>query len=334
MGAHILKTLLSRNHSVVAAVRSESKAAFIRSRYPDVPTDRLGFTIIPDISVPNTFDDALISNPPFEAIIHTASPYHFNATAENVQEEMLDPAVNGTTGILKSIQKSALSVKRVVITSSSAAITDTSKPTTYVYSEKDWNPVTLAQASTNGNAAYRASKTFAERAAWDFVANEHPKFTLVTMCPPLVLGPVIYDLKNLKDVNTSNERIRDIYTGAAKDACPPTRNFLWVDVRDIAMAHALAVEKEEAGGNRFFVTAGNFCNKEIVEIIGEEWPTLREELPRGKALEAGEYPVQGVMGYDNSKSKELLGLEYGGLKEAVLDSVKSLMAVEEKERVV
>jgi hypothetical protein len=83
-----------------------------------------------------------------------------------------------------------------------------------------------------------------------------------------VLGLVIHDLRSLDDVKTSNERIHDIYTGAARDACPLTRNFLWVDVRDIAMAHAAAVERSVVGGNRFFVTAGNFCNREIVGIVG------------------------------------------------------------------
>jgi hypothetical protein len=95
--------------------------------------------------------------------------------------------------------------------------------------------MTLTEASANGNAAYRASQTFAERATQDFVENA-PEIHAVTLCPPLVLGPVVHDLRSLDDINTSNERIRDIYTGAARDVCPPTRNFLWIDVMDITIA--------------------------------------------------------------------------------------------------
>lgn len=75
----------------------------------------------------------MISIPPFDTVIHTASPFHFSVT--DTKKDLLDPAINGTTGVLKAIKKSAPSVKRVVITSSFAAIVDSKKPGGYVYSE-------------------------------------------------------------------------------------------------------------------------------------------------------------------------------------------------------
>ena len=106
---------------------------------------------------------------------------------------MLDPAVIGTTGVLKSIKKSAPTVKRVTITSSFAAIIDPFKGMRpgYTYSEKDWNPITHDQALENPSNGYRASKTFAEKAAWDFLEKEKPNFTVSTINPPLVLGPIV-----------------------------------------------------------------------------------------------------------------------------------------------
>ena len=71
-------------------------------------------------------------------MIHTASPFHYNVT--DVQKEMLDPAINGTVGILKAIKKNAPSVKRVVITSSFAAMLTPGKPAGSVYSEVDSCP--------------------------------------------------------------------------------------------------------------------------------------------------------------------------------------------------
>ena len=107
------------------------------------------------------FDKAVVSDPPIEAVIHTASPYHFNAQDAL---ELLGPAITGTTGILKSVQKYAPLVKRVVVTSSFAAINDVYAPFAgKVYSEADWSPITEAQANYSPANAYRASKTFAVR---------------------------------------------------------------------------------------------------------------------------------------------------------------------------
>ena len=106
-------------------------------------------------------------------------------------------------------------------------------------------------------------------------------------------------------------------------------NYLFVDVRDLALGHVLAAEKADAGGKRFFLVGGNFCNREIAEIIAEAFPALRSNLPSGeKALEPGGYPADGTYGFDNGRSKQILGLEYRTLKESIVDTVKSLQAVE------
>jgi|TARA_R110002003_G_scaffold121_19_gene10799 nucleoside-diphosphate-sugar epimerase len=106
---------------------------------------------------------------------------------------LIDPAVIGTTGILKAIKKSAPSVKRVVITSSFASIVNGSKGfwPGHTYSEEDWNPITSQEATENPMMGYRASKTFAEKAAWDFIEKEKPNFTLSTINPPMVFGPIV-----------------------------------------------------------------------------------------------------------------------------------------------
>lgn len=121
-------------------------------------------------------------------MIHTASPFHFNA--QDIQKDLLDPALHGTVGVLKAIKANAPTVKRVVITSSFAALVNPSKGTwpEHTYSEKDWSPLTHEEALQSQAAGYRASKTFAERAAWDFVEEEKPNFDLATINPPMVFG--------------------------------------------------------------------------------------------------------------------------------------------------
>ena len=105
-------------------------------------------------------------------------------------------------------------------------------------------------------------------------------------------------------------------------------NYLFVDVRDLALAHVLAAEKPEAGGKRFFVVGGHFCNKQIAEIIGEAFPELKKNLPEGEALKPGDFPEKGTYGFDNARSKSVLGLTYRPLRESIVDTVKSLQAVE------
>jgi nucleoside-diphosphate-sugar epimerase len=249
-------------------------------------------------------------------------------TRLTIPKELLDPAVIGTTGILKSIKKSAPSVKRVVITSSFASIVNPFKGNwpEHTYSEEDWNPLNAEQAVENPANGYRASKTFAERAAWDFFEKEKPNFTIATMCPPLVLGPIVHYLNSLDGLNTSNQRIRDIILGKAKDEIPPTGTYIWVDVRDLAEAHVAGIEKEEAANKRFFITAGYFSNKEIAQIVEKNFPQYKDGLPTA-STPGGDYPEEGVYKYNNKRGLEVLGLKYKSLEESIKDTVKSLQAV-------
>lgn len=326
IAAHVLDVLLERGHSVVTTVRSTEKGQKILDNHPHSSKDRLDFVIVEDIAKPGAFDKAVHSNPPFETIIHTASPFHFNAT--DTKKELLDPAVIGTTGILESAKKYAPTVKRVVITSSFASIVYPSKGTRpgYTYSEKDWNPITEEEAVQNPSNGYRASKTFAEKASWEFLEKEKPNFTISTMCPPLVLGPIVHYLQSLDNLNTSNQRIAALMTGKAKEELPPTGTFIWTDVRDLALAHVKAAELPEAANKRFFVTAGYFSNEEIADIIRDNFPQLKNELP-AQGTKGGGYPENGIYKYDNSRVKAVLGIEFRSLKESIVDTVKSLQAV-------
>jgi len=329
IAAHVIDNLLERGHSVVTTVRSQEKANKIKEAHPKYGKDKLDFAIVEDVAQEGAFDKAVVSDPPFDAVIHTASPFHFNVT--DVQKELLDPAIIGTTGILKSIKKSAPTVKRVAITSSFASIVDGSKGAwpEHTYSEADWNPITKEQAVQNPANGYRASKTFAERAAWDFVEKEKPNFSIATLCPPLVLGPIVHYLNSLDGLNTSNQRIRDIAQGKAKDEIPETGTFIFVDVRDLALAHVLAIEKEEAANKRFFVVAGYFSNREVAEIIEKDYPQYKEGLPT-KSTPGGDYPngkKSDVYKIDNSRVKDVLGLTFTPLEKTIVDTVKSLQAV-------
>ncbi|KAJ5938589.1 hypothetical protein N7466_001723 [Penicillium verhagenii] len=318
IAAHIVDILLQHGFDTVVTVRSEEKGQRILDAHPNTPKENLSFVIVKDVAEDGAFDEAVKSNPPFDYVLHTASPFHFNIS--DPVKDFLDPAIKGTTGILKAIKAHAPSVKRVVVTSSFAAIVN-AKQHPKIYSEKDWNPVTWEEAQDHSQV-YRASKTFAEKAAWKFVEEEKPNFDIVTINPPLVFGPIVNYLNSLEAINTSNQRVRDLVQGKYKEKIPPTGTFLWVDVRDVALAHVKAIEIAEAGGQRFFVVAGYFSNKQAVDAIRETHPKLESKLPSPTTVD--DFPSN-IFEFDNSKSREVLGLKYRPFKQTISDTADSLL---------
>lgn len=323
IAAHILEQLLEQGHQVTTTVRSEEKAQKIRDAHKD-KADRLNVTIVPDVAVLGAFDE-VAKTPGIEVVMHTASPFHFKWT--DGQKEVIEPALNGTNNILKAIKAFAPGVKRLIITSSFASIMDEAKleDPHHVFSEKSWNPATMDDFSRSRPTVYRLSKKYAEKAAWDFVANEKPNFDVATVCPPLVLGPVVHHLATLDNINTSNERIVALLQGKWKEEIPPTGPVqFWVDVRDAARAHVLAMDRPEAGGKRLLTTAGYFSNREILDIVRTNFPELEDRLP-ARDLKGGDAaPVDQICKYDNSDTVKALGIEWTSLESSMVELVKSI----------
>jgi nucleoside-diphosphate-sugar epimerase len=233
IASHILSQLLSANHSVRAVVRSQSKVNDVKTLFP-APASKLDFAIVPDMTVPGAFDEALKSDPPFDIVMHTASPFLFKA-AGSVQD-FLQPAIKGTTEVLEGIQRVAKdSVKRVILTSSYAAIGafGRANESNKVYTEEDWNPLTIedVEKENDKGAAYLASKKFAEKAAWDIV-RQGAKWELVALNPPMVYGPLAHKVDKVEDLNESTGRLwSGFFKSGPQAQLPPNGLFLYVDVR-------------------------------------------------------------------------------------------------------
>jgi nucleoside-diphosphate-sugar epimerase len=179
VGSHVLAQLLARGWSVRSIVRSQAKANQVAADFPNTSPSQLDFGIVPDITAPGAFNSVVQSSPPFDTVIHTASPFLYRAIKDN--REFLDPAIKGTTEVLKSVKQFAPTVTRVVITSSCAAVVNfAANPTASpmkTYTEEDWNPTTMEQAlSGPPSTAYQASKKFAEQAG----LLSFPAFTSLT----------------------------------------------------------------------------------------------------------------------------------------------------------
>ena len=334
VGSHILSVLLGRGFSVRSVVRSQSKVDQVRANFPNY-TSQLDFALVPDITAAGAYEKAVVSNPPFDTVIHTASPYLYRAVKDNT--EFLMPAVNGTKEILRSVKAHAPSVKRVVITSSCAAVLDfageAAKPDSAepkTYTEADWNPKSWEDALVgNPSVAYQVSKKYAEMAAWEFLENEKPGFDLVVLNPPMVYGPLRHSVSGVKELNESTARIYNLFIDSKADAeLPPNGLPLYTDVRDLAEAHLLAATVPEASNSRFVICAGQASSQNISDLLRSKIPELQDRTPKG--VPGGNLLPKKAFFGSSEKAQKVLGLKFRSKEETFVDLGKQLLELEKK----
>ncbi|KAF7517292.1 hypothetical protein PCG10_001307 [Penicillium crustosum] len=330
IATHIVKDFLSAGYHVRGTVRSSATAELVRQSFSQF-TSQLSLVIVEDMGKPGAFDEAVQG---VHGVIHTATPFQIFNIEDN-ERDLLRPAIDGTTNILNSVLNHAPEVKRVVITSSFAAMADYSKGSWpgHVYSEADWNmtPYEVAAAKgAPGGLAYSTAKALAERAAWDFVKTNKPNFDIATIMPPMVYGPNINATASLAKLNTSSSDIYRLISPRTKSSDEVPQNMFWsfVDVRDVSKAHLRAYEVPEAGGERFFLCTGNFTYQQFVDALREKIPEIRDRVPVGNPG-TGAVP-ETVYTIDNSKSQKILGIQYHALEDTVVDAARSLLELERK----
>jgi nucleoside-diphosphate-sugar epimerase len=148
-------------------------------------------------------------------------------------EELVRPAVDGTVGVIKSIKKYNKDIKRVVVTSSVAAVLN-NKDAPYSYTESDWNEWATPECKEKGKEAsgaakYLSSKTEAEKAAW---AECKDALELVTINPCIIYGPILHECDSPEKLNTSVAKFYGLYHGQVKESDLPGGGSDYVDVRD------------------------------------------------------------------------------------------------------
>ena len=312
---HCIDQLLKAGHSVRGTLRTMSRSSEVCEAVGEF-SDRLEFAY-GDL----TGDDGWIEAAHgCDFVLHTASPVPREMPEH--EADLIIPARDGTVRVLTAAK--AAGVKRVVLTSSIAAVTrDSSKPKSHVYTEADWSVVDEAEA-------YGKSKTIAERAAWDFA--EEQGLELVTILPGPVLGPVLS-----KDCSTSGDLVSQILERGVP-MVPPI-GVTAVDVRDVAGAHVAAMTLPAVAGQRFICVGEPAWMKEIAKILANEyrpkgWKIPTRALPLW-AANLGAYfhprlkqakPFLGkASAFDTSKLQNMLGIKSRGIEEMVLDMAESMV---------
>ncbi|KAJ9646675.1 Glycine-rich RNA-binding protein 2, mitochondrial [Knufia peltigerae] len=329
IGSHILNQLLEKSVFVQAVVRSKEKASKIAKDFPHAGKSKLGFSIVPDITAPKAFENCIKESLPLSAIIHTASP----VSSATIPSEYIEPAIQGTLQILEAAHNYAPSLKRFVYTSSIQSVVnplDLNGIGTH-YSSNSWNPVTMDQAMSGPLAlTYSASKTFAEKAAWEFMKIRKPQFELVVLNPPGVFGPHRNHIESTASLNASNKWLyRNLMLSERSTAVPPDTVPLTVDVRDLALAHYQAAFAPGVGNRRYLVAEGSHLNQEICDylrtVLGSEW---EGRIPLGSP---GNYtPAPDAFKTDLSDAQEILGRAYRSFEETFTDTGRYIADLHQK----
>ncbi|KAI9509130.1 D-lactaldehyde dehydrogenase [Russula earlei] len=316
----VVAKYLESGYSVRGTVRSLPKSTFLKDRFSHYG-DRFELIVVEDITKDGAFDEVIGG---VDVVVHTASPFHFKATDP---EELITPAVRGTTSILSSALKHRNTVKRVIVTSSVAAIREDS-PQPRIYTEGNWNNAAVEGVKTKGSAAgsaaiYLASKTLAERAAWDFVAVHKSEISwdLVVINPPFIFGPSLSPAPTIDDINTSQREIYDTLTGARTGERLQNQGN-WVHVAVAAEAHVRAAHAVRAGGQRIIVRSGPFFYQDILDVAAE---LGIPNVPRGVPGSTRDIPV--ITTLQTTKAEELLNLtQVTPLIDVVDESVEDFKA--------
>jgi dihydroflavonol-4-reductase len=325
IASHIVQLLLGRGYRVRGTVRALArKRDWEHLRSIPGAAERLSLHEA-SLGLPGSFNEAVAGA---ECVIHTASPYVLDVP--DPQLDLVDPAVNGTRNVLEACAETP-GVRRVVYTSSMAALTDEPDPLRPL-SEDDWNT-----KSTLTRNPYYLSKTLAERAAWEFVERRWPAFDLVAIHPFFVIGPSLGPR-----LNGTNK----IFVDFLKGEYPAIMRLWWgfVDVRDVALAHVLAMDKSVPRGRYMCAASPALTMREVVNQIRRAGYETNYKLPRWALdsplgdwiVKLGSYfrsrgegsylrtHVGRNLLYDTGRIRARMGIAFRPVEQTIVDTLRDL----------
>ena len=322
IAGELIRQLLDKGWTVHATVRDRSKSeARLRERLGNPSEDRL-----------KLFEADLMSdagwaeaNAGCTHVAHVASP--IAASTPKDENEMIVPAREGTLRALRFARDAG--VTRFVQTSSMAAVAYGRSEKEYTVDESDWTDVTHPDVYP-----YVKSKTIAERAARDWMAENGAGMEFVSVNPSMVLGPV-----DDPDFSPSVEAVKQLLDGSIPMA--PDLGFAIVDTRDVADLHLRCLEAPGLANERFLAAGGFYKMIEIAEILRDGLPpehsrkVPKRQMPDWMVsvlalFNAGVRSIKGELGktrnVDASHARERLGWQTRDERESILDCAKSLIA--------
>jgi nucleoside-diphosphate-sugar epimerase len=325
VGTHCIIALLNAGYRVRTTVRALSKSSVVKASLlnggiAESSFDRL-FFIAADLTKDDNWDQAVAD---CTYVLHVASPFppHFPKN----ENDLIIPAREGTIRVLKAAKVAG--VKRVVVTSSIAAISSGHPPQSTPFTEESWTIISHKDVSP-----YEKSKTLAERAAWDFIkSSEGAGLELSVVNPVGIFGPALNN-----DISSSLIITTRILKGDPPGC--PNLSFGVVDVRDVASLHLLAMTNPAAAGERFLAVAPPHMSMQDMAItLKKRVPDLAKKTSTRKLpdfllkiLSLFDAEVAQVVPHlskkvesTNEKAKRVLGWEPRSREDAVVAAAESL----------
>ncbi|CAN1222179.1 Anthocyanidin reductase ((2S)-flavan-3-ol-forming) [Linum grandiflorum] len=262
VASRLVKLLLENGYSVRTTVRNPDNQRRISHL---IPLKELGELEIfaADLTDEESFIAPVAGS---NLVFLVATPVNFSS--QDPENDMIKPAIQGVENVLKACAK-AKTVKRVVLTSSAAALTiNNVKETGLVMDETHWTDVQFLTSDKPPTWGYAVSKTLAEKAAWKFA--EENNIDLVTVIPSLVAGPPL-----TADIPSSINLALSLLTGDLETISQLVKISI-THVEDVCRAHLFVAEKESASG-RFICCAANTSVAELAKFLNLRYPQYKNQ---------------------------------------------------------
>jgi nucleoside-diphosphate-sugar epimerase len=321
LGSWCVIELLRRDYTVRTTVRDLARESELRAAIASEvdPGDRL--TVLQaDLLADEGWAAATEG---CDYVLHVASP--FPPTQPKDPDELIVPARDGTLRVLRASLDAG--VERIVVTSSVAAISGGMKAISgRPLAEGDWSDPDNPKLS-----AYARSKTIAERAAWDFMAERGATEKLATVNPGAIVGPVLSE-----DRSYSLQAIERLLGGIPG---VPRIGFSFVDVRDVADLEIRAMADPAAGGRRFVAVERFMWMSEVAAVLRERLGEDAAKVPtRGvpnlvvRAMAIFDPSVRSILGQlgkrtrlSSEQAKSQLGWSPRPLEDTIAECGRSLL---------
>jgi nucleoside-diphosphate-sugar epimerase len=303
LGTQLIAALLREGREVRATVRSLKGETTVRAAVRRGDVNDTGLELVAaDLTSDDGWPAALVG---VEEVHHVASP--IPSAQPKDPDELIVPARQGTVRVLKAARDAG--ARRVVLTSSFAAVGYSPKPVRD-YTEADWT-----DPDTPGLAPYPRSKTIAERAAWDFIANEGGDTQLVVVNPTFIAGPSL-----VPALRSTLTYFKAIIEGTMPAL--PRQRFGIVHVRDVAQGHIAAMATPFAAGKRYLLVADG----PTITWLGLA-QILRDYLgPAGENVTTDEAPGEAPspLTIHNDRAKRELNWQPRSIETTIVETIESL----------
>ncbi len=327
LASWMVKMLLEDGVDVHATVRDLSNSTKVEPLKAAAHTSPGNLKLFEsDLMEKGSFDEPMQD---CELVFHAASPFLLTGIS-NPEQEVIQPAMEGTCNILASANKNQ-TVKRIVHTSSVVANfgdnVDIELTKEGIFTEDDWN-----QTSSADHQPYPYAKTLAEKEAWS-IAGQQDRWDLLTILPGWILGPSLSKRKDSASIKTMIEYGNGTFKSGVPDIAIPM-----VDVRDVATAHIRAGFTPEAGGRNIVVsevaTLMDIANI-LRENFGDAYPFPKRLVPKllfwliapmvGRTRKYVSRNVGIPIKIDNSRSKTDLNMSYLPFEQTIRDHFQQIL---------